>query len=40
MMTTAKPRRRDSGSDALFTTADHGPIRFRTDGVRLWVERD
>ena len=26
--------------DALFITADDGPIRFRTDGVRLWVERD
>ena len=25
--------------DALFITADDGPIRFRTDGVRLWVER-
>ena len=31
---------REAVGGNLFTTADHGPIRFRTDGVRLWVERD
>ena len=31
---------RGAVGDALFITADHGPVRFRTDGVRLWVERD
>ena len=31
---------RGAVGEALFITAADGPVTFRTDGVRLWVERD